>query len=112
MGFHQCHSRSDLHASNVTADLGSAPHTYDRWVKCSACDKLDAPFSPQIAEFSFETNAAPVGGYVDSDLREMTAGRNAVLLQTMAWTDDFDDLPLAYEFGYTHGWHEVSSLDG
>lgn len=49
---------------------------------------------------------------MDSDLREMTAGQNAVLLQTMAWTDDFDDLPLAYEFGYTHGWHDVSSITG
>ena len=72
---------------------------------------MDAPFSPQTAEFSFETNAAPIGGYVDSNLREMTAGQDAVLLQTMAWTDDFDDLPLAYEFGFTHGWHGVSSLD-
>ena len=49
---------------------------------------------------------------MDSDLREMTAGQNAVLLQTMGWTDDFDDLPLAYEFGYTHGWHDVSSITG
>lgn len=70
------------------------------------------PFARQIVEFYFETNAAPLGGYVDSDLREMTAGQDAVLLQTMAWTDDFDDLPLAYKFGYTHGWHDVSSITG
>ena len=62
------------------------------------------------AEFSFETNAAPVGGYVDADLLEITAGQDAVTLQTMAWIDDFDDLPMVYEFGYTHGWHQVASV--
>lgn len=30
-------------------------------------------------------------------------------MQTMAWTDDVDDLPIVYKFGYTHGWHEVLS---
>lgn len=63
-----------------------------------------------IAEFSFETNAAPVGGYVDSDLLKIFAGEDKVLLQTMAWTDDFDDLPMTYEFGFVHGWHEVLSV--
>lgn len=61
------------------------------------------------AEYSFETNAAPVGGYVDSDLRQITAGKDRVLLQTMAWTDDFEDLPMTYEFGYVPGWVEVRS---
>lgn len=56
------------------------------------------------------TNAAPIGGYVDSDLRQIVAGQDEVMLQTMAWTDDFEDLPMVYEFGYTHGWHEVLSL--
>lgn len=73
------------------------------------CSNLKRPTFPHnIADFSFETNAAPVGEYVDSDLREITAGHDAVLLQTVTWTDDFDDLPLAYEFGLAHGWHEVS----
>lgn len=62
------------------------------------------------AEFSFETNAAPVGGYVNSNLRQITAGQDEVLLQTMAWVDDVDDLPLTYEFGYAHGWHKVASV--
>lgn len=66
--------------------------------------------STQISEFFFETNAAPVGGYVDSDLRRMTAGQDKVVLQTMGWTDDIDDLPMVYEFGYTNGWHEVLSV--
>ncbi|CAM9572739.1 unnamed protein product [Scytosiphon promiscuus] len=42
----------------------------------------------------------------------MTSGEDAVLLQTMGWVDDFEDLPLAYEFGYAKGWHEVVSVDG
>ena len=62
------------------------------------------------AEFSFETNAAPVGGYVSSDLLEVNAGEGEVVLQTMGWTDDFEDLPMTYEFGYSHGWHEVLSV--
>ena len=43
-------------------------------------------------------------------MMRITAGRDAVTLQTMGWTDDFDDLPMAYEFGYTNGWHEVLSV--
>lgn len=61
------------------------------------------------AEYTFETNAAPVGGHVTSDLRLVTAGRDKVLLETMAWVDNFEDLPMAYEFGYVHGWEEVRS---
>lgn len=63
-----------------------------------------------VAEFSFETNAAPVGGYVDSNQQQITAGQDAVTLQATAWTDDIDDLPMVYEFGYAHGWHEVLSV--
>eukprot|EP00903_Cladosiphon_okamuranus_P011441 g10779.t1 len=62
------------------------------------------------SEYSFETNTAPIGGYVDVDLRQITAGQDVVTLKTMAWIDDFDDLPMVYEFGYTHGWHEVLSV--
>ena len=70
---------------------------------------LCQPFAHNVAEYSFETNAAPVGGYVDTDQRQITAGRDTVLLQTMAWTDDFDDLPVTYQFGYTHGLRKVLS---
>ncbi|CAM9106341.1 unnamed protein product [Ectocarpus fasciculatus] len=66
--------------------------------------------STGFSEFSFETNAAPVGGYVSSDLLQLYAGEDAVVLHTMGWTDDFEDLPMTYEFGYTHGWHEVVSV--
>ncbi|CAM9843656.1 unnamed protein product, partial [Ectocarpus sp. 4 AP-2014] len=66
--------------------------------------------STGYSEFSFETNAAPVGGYVSSDLLQVYAGEDTVLLHTMGWTDDFEDLPMTYEFGYTHGWHEVLSV--
>lgn len=31
-------------------------------------------------------------------------------MQTMGWIDDFDDLPIAYEFGFIHGCHEVVPL--
>ncbi|CAM9773342.1 unnamed protein product [Scytosiphon promiscuus] len=62
-------------------------------------------------EFFFETNAAPVGGYVDADLRQMTAGEDPVLLRTMGWTDDFEDLPMTHKFGYTDGVHEVLSIN-
>ena len=60
-----------------------------------------------FVEFSFETNAPPVGGYVTSDMMRITGGQDAVTLQTLDWTDDFDDLPMAYEFGFTQGWREV-----
>lgn len=33
-----------------------------------------------------------------------------MLLQTISWADDVDDLPLAYEFGYAHGLLDVSSV--
>lgn len=67
------------------------------------------PYS-DVSEFSFETNAAPVGGYVASDLLNMVAGEDTVLLQTMAWNDDVDDLPISYKFGFIHGWHHVLSV--
>lgn len=43
-------------------------------------------------------------------MMRITAGQDAVTLQTVGWTDDVDDLPMAYEFGYTQGWHEVLSV--
>lgn len=65
--------------------------------------------SPMRAEFSFETNAPPVGGHLTSDRLSITAGVDTVVLESTTWTDDFDDLPVSYAFGYTHGWHEVVS---
>ncbi|CAM9181833.1 unnamed protein product, partial [Ectocarpus sp. 8 AP-2014] len=67
--------------------------------------------STGYSEISFETNAAPVGGYVSSDLLQVYAGENTVALHTVGWTDDFEDLPMIYEFGYTHGSHEVLSVN-
>lgn len=63
-----------------------------------------------VAEFAFETNAPPVGGYVISDILRMTSGEDKALLGSAGWTDDFDDLPMTYEFGYTHGRFEVLSV--
>lgn len=40
----------------------------------------------------------------------MIAGQETVLLKTMAWTDDLDDLPMVYEFGRAHGRHDVLSV--
>ncbi|CAM9224561.1 unnamed protein product [Ectocarpus sp. 12 AP-2014] len=40
----------------------------------------------------------------------MTSGEDKALLQTAGWVDDFDDLPIAYEFGYAHGRLEVLSV--
>lgn len=62
---------------------------------------------PTISEFSFETNAPPVGGYITSDRLSATAGEDMVLLQGTSWTDDYDDLPTAYSFGFAHGWYEI-----
>lgn len=70
---------------------------------------LSLPLSPSFAEFSFETNAPPVGGYLESDRLTATSGVDTVQLKSVAWTDDFDDLPMSYVFGYAHGWHEVLS---
>lgn len=70
---------------------------------CQCCSYNDA-------EFAFETNSAPIGGYADSNQRQVTSGRDMVLMQTMGWTDDFDDLPMTYQFGYTHGWQNVLSV--
>lgn len=86
---------------------GLRPRDQLKYCKCP-CHRI----SLHVAEFSFETNAAPIGGFVDSDVRRITAGQDAVTLQTMGWIDDFDDLPVVYEFGYTHGWHEVLSVSG
>lgn len=63
-----------------------------------------------VLEFSFQTNAPPVGGYVSSNMMRITAGQDAVTLQTLGWTDNVEDLPMAYEFGYAQGWHEVLSV--
>ncbi|CAM9100098.1 unnamed protein product [Ectocarpus sp. 8 AP-2014] len=62
------------------------------------------------AEFSFETNAPPSGGHLKSDRFSATAGVNPVVLQTLGWTDDIDDLPLTYTFGYIQGYHEVIAI--
>ncbi len=67
-------------------------------------------FADIDAEYSFETNAAPVRGYVNSNQRQITSGLDMVLMQTMGWTDDFDDLPMTYQFGYSHGWQDVLSV--
>lgn len=45
-----------------------------------------------------------------SDCLLATAGEDTVLLTSTAWTDDFDDLPVSYEFGYVNGWHQVLSV--
>lgn len=61
-------------------------------------------------EFSFETNSPPVGGYLISDLLSATAGVDSVTLRSTSWTDDFDDLPVSYAFGYAHGWQDIASV--
>ncbi|CAM9530425.1 unnamed protein product [Hapterophycus canaliculatus] len=42
----------------------------------------------------------------------MMSSQDEVLLHTVGWVDDFEDLPMAYEFGYVFGWHEVVSVNG
>lgn len=66
-------------------------------------------FVSMSPEFSFETNSPPVGGYLISDSLSATAGVDSVTLQSTSWTDDFDDLPVSYAFGYAHGWQEIVS---
>lgn len=49
-----------------------------------------------LAEFSLETNAPPAGGHLESDLLSVTAGVDELLLLSLGWTDDVDDLPLTH----------------
>lgn len=62
------------------------------------------------AEFSFQTNAPPSGGHVESDHSAISAGIDTVLLHSVGWTDDVDDLPLTHSFGYVQGYHEVIDI--
>lgn len=68
------------------------------------------PRHPATPEFSFEANAPPVGGYVTSKQLVVSAGEESVLLQSEGWIDDFDDLPMSYEFGLAYGTHEILSV--
>lgn len=61
-------------------------------------------------EFSFVANAPPVGGYVTSKQLAVSAGEDTVLLQSEAWIDDFDDLPMSHQFGLAYGRHEIISV--
>lgn len=70
----------------------------------------NAPNLGHRAEFSFETNSPPLGGYVISDHVSATAGMDIVSLGSAAWTDDVDDFPISYSFGYAHGSQAVSSV--
>lgn len=51
-----------------------------------------------------------MGGYVTSKQLTVTGGEDTVLLQSQEWMDDFDDLPISYEFGMAYGMHEVFSV--
>lgn len=63
-----------------------------------------------IAEFSFETNASPSGGHLESDRLSATAGVDELRLQSLGWTDDVDDFPLTHSFGYLHGYQEQIAI--
>ena len=65
---------------------------------------------PTAVEFSFEVNAPPVGGYLLSEQLTVSAGVETVLLQSEAWIDDYDDLPMFYEFGLAYGTHDVFTM--
>lgn len=67
-------------------------------------------FHPTAVEFSFEANAPPMGGYVTSKQLTVSAGVDTVLLQSEAWIDNYDDLPMSYEFGLAYGTHDVLSI--
>ncbi len=60
-----------------------------------------------IAEYTFETNSPPSGGYLAVDRSSVAAAVDNVLLQCVGWTDDVDDLPLTQSFGYMQGYQEV-----
>ncbi|CAM9396526.1 unnamed protein product [Ectocarpus sp. 4 AP-2014] len=62
------------------------------------------------AEFSFETNAPPAGGHVESNTSSATAGVDGVRLQSIGWTDDVDDLPFTHSFGFVHGYKQVATI--
>lgn len=62
------------------------------------------------AEFTIETNAPPLGGYITSDSSTLTAGKDRTTLHSKGWTDDYDDLPIMHSFGYVYGYRELISV--
>lgn len=47
---------------------------------------------------------------MESDHSAISAGIDTVLLHSVGWTDDVDDLPLTHSFGYVQGYHEVIDI--
>ncbi|CAN0410705.1 unnamed protein product, partial [Ectocarpus sp. 12 AP-2014] len=62
------------------------------------------------AEFSFETNAPPAGGHVESNTSSATAGVDGVRLQSIGWTDDVEDLPFTHSFGFVYGYQQEATI--
>ncbi|CAM9178019.1 unnamed protein product, partial [Sphacelaria rigidula] len=62
------------------------------------------------ADITIDTNAPPVGGYIACDRSSIVAGVDEVLLHSIGWTDDYEDLPIMHSFGYVHGYREVTSI--
>ncbi|CAM9187348.1 unnamed protein product, partial [Hapterophycus canaliculatus] len=67
---------------------------------------MDSSGLEGYAEFTIETNAPPSGGHLQSDRLSVTAAVDPVLLRSLGWTDDVDDLPLTHSFGYVQGYQE------
>lgn len=61
-------------------------------------------------DITIDTNAPPVGGYIACDRSSIVAGVDEVLLHSIGWTDDYEDLPIMHSFGYVHGYREVTSI--
>ncbi|CAB1098624.1 unnamed protein product [Ectocarpus sp. CCAP 1310/34] len=62
------------------------------------------------AEYSFETNAPPAGGHVESNTSSANAGVDGVRLQSIGWTDGVDELPFTHSFGFVHGYQQVATI--
>lgn len=43
---------------------------------------------------------------MESDSLSVAAAVDTVLLQSLGWTDDVEDLPLTHSFGFVYGYQE------
>ncbi|CAM9751965.1 unnamed protein product [Chrysoparadoxa australica] len=64
-----------------------------------------------FASYSLVTNSPPSGGYLEilGGVTSVTALDDEITIVASLWSDDTEDMPLTYSFGYVHG---LSGVDG
>lgn len=55
------------------------------------------------AQISVLVNSAPFGGYIVASPTAGTAALDTFYIASLGWTDEVDDLPLAFGFSYANG---------